>query len=289
MKTITGHMLVKNEDCWIWFSLMSVIDYLDKLIIFDNGSTDKTVAIIKNVMKIPQYRNKIIFEEHPKLGKEYVGKLRQRMLDMTDTDYFMLVDGDEIWWKESMEELLSILNSGEVDMVATRFCNCAGGDIRHYRDFGRESFKMENIVGSIMCRVFSRTIPGIHFQGEYGVEGCVDGNNRSLHTGIYRTVVMEKWFFHTSLLRRSSLSGGDARVYSRMKKLLLRSTYDYAFPDDFKYPEVFYIPYPTSLVRNPWEKERNPIRVLNQLAYNIKKRSFHNRPSEDLQGKNCLW
>ena len=34
--TITGHMVIKNEDRWVWFAIMSVIEYLDRLIIFDD-------------------------------------------------------------------------------------------------------------------------------------------------------------------------------------------------------------------------------------------------------------
>ena len=45
-KTVTAHMVVMNEEKWIWFAIKSVVDYMDRLIIYDTGSTDKTVEII---------------------------------------------------------------------------------------------------------------------------------------------------------------------------------------------------------------------------------------------------
>ena len=45
------HTLVKNEERYIWYSVMSVIDYIDKILIWDTGSTDKTVDIIKEILE----------------------------------------------------------------------------------------------------------------------------------------------------------------------------------------------------------------------------------------------
>jgi glycosyltransferase involved in cell wall biosynthesis len=46
---ITVHMVVKNEDQWIWYSIQSVLQYVDKILITDTGSTDHTVEIIKSI------------------------------------------------------------------------------------------------------------------------------------------------------------------------------------------------------------------------------------------------
>ena len=47
---IWAHTLVMNEDRFIWYAVMSVIDYVDKILIFDTGSTDGTVRIIKGIV-----------------------------------------------------------------------------------------------------------------------------------------------------------------------------------------------------------------------------------------------
>ena len=52
-KTITVHTLVQNEEKYLWFSVMSVIDFADEVFIWDTGSTDNTVPIIKEIKQQP--------------------------------------------------------------------------------------------------------------------------------------------------------------------------------------------------------------------------------------------
>ncbi|KKR11163.1 MAG: Glycosyl transferase family 2 [Candidatus Woesebacteria bacterium GW2011_GWA1_39_21b] len=61
---IWAHTLVRNEERYIWFSVMSVINYVDKILIWDTGSTDNTVSIIREIKK--KYPEKIDFK---KVGK----------------------------------------------------------------------------------------------------------------------------------------------------------------------------------------------------------------------------
>ena len=49
---VWAHTLVKNEERYIWYAVMSVIDWVDKILIWDTGSTDKTVEIIKEIEKV---------------------------------------------------------------------------------------------------------------------------------------------------------------------------------------------------------------------------------------------
>ena len=41
---ITVHCVVKNEERWIWFAINSILDIAEKILVYDTGSTDKTVA-----------------------------------------------------------------------------------------------------------------------------------------------------------------------------------------------------------------------------------------------------
>src|SRR3989344_7832345 len=95
---VTVHVLIKNEDRWIWYALMSVLDYVDKILIYDTGSTDKTIDIIKSIDS-----PKIIFESHPISTRQGLVKLRQHQLDRTRTPWFMLLDGDEIWPRPNLK------------------------------------------------------------------------------------------------------------------------------------------------------------------------------------------
>lgn len=275
MKTITGHMVVKNEERWVWFSIMSVIDYLDKLIIFDNGSTDNTVNVINNILVNDKYKEKIIFIEKGETDKSGFTKLRQEQLDLTDTDYFMLVDGDEIWWKDSIEEIITIINSSDApDLIATRFINCAG-DIYHYRKDSRETYHINNVVGAISIRVFSRLINGIHCSGDYGNEGYVDFSGTAVQNNKWSTVIQEGRFLHTSYLQRAGNMDQDKEVLSRSWKKQSQNIWDLRFPRNYEYPEVFYLQYP-EIVHPPWDKAslltrlfqiKKPVRYLKHILF----------------------
>ena len=58
-KRVWGNTIVKNEGRYIFFSLMSVIDFLDRILVWDTGSSDDTIKIIKHIQK--KYPKKLIF------------------------------------------------------------------------------------------------------------------------------------------------------------------------------------------------------------------------------------
>ena len=118
---LTIQMVIKNESL-IYYSIKAIYNYCDKILLYDTGSTDAhTLNDIKLLLK-EDVENKIIFrkkilgfdEEAWSLnglqdfidkhkGKMSVGKCRQLQIDETKTKYFMLVDGDEVHYKHTME------------------------------------------------------------------------------------------------------------------------------------------------------------------------------------------
>jgi len=246
-------MVVKNEDQWIWYTIMSVIDYVDRMIIFDTGSIDRTVDVIHTIIDRPEYRNKVYFEEVGSVSVGEYPRVRQRQLEMTDTDYMMLVDGDEVWWRDGIREVRSVLDEQAPPRVNTCFiCPCT--DMYHYRDFRRELYadKENGIYGSINGRIFSMLIPGIHCSGDYGVEGFTDNNGQF---EIYHAAVMEHFYFHCTKMRRSSAALGDESIAYRRRKIF--DDWDYAFPEDYKYPEVFYCQDRPAIVPDPFKVRDN--------------------------------
>lgn len=265
--SITGHMVVKNEDRWIWFAIMSVIDFLDKLIIFDTGSIDKTNDIIENLVSSPVYKEKIIYEKIGEVSAEKFHKVRQRQIDMTSTDYFMVVDGDEIWYKDSLEELEAILEK-KPELVATRFIN-ACGDVFHYRLDSRETYCINGETGAITIRVYSKNIPGISCGGVYGIEGYIDSTGKPVQNQKYLTVVQDGKYFHTSLLNRSSAQNGDFSIKYRRSKI--KKDWDEKFATDFIFPEVFYIESLPEYVKSPFASDHNIIRDVYHFLRKIKR------------------
>lgn len=102
MKNLTAHALIKNEERFIWLSVMSVIHYVDKVMIWDTGSTDDTKQICWGLRKI--YPDKIEFKEVGECDGLRHTELRNEMIAQTTTDWIMILDGDEIWPGKAMKE-----------------------------------------------------------------------------------------------------------------------------------------------------------------------------------------
>ncbi len=275
-KTLTAHMVVKNEEKWIWYSIKSVIDYVDKFIIFDTGSSDSTVDIIKWFLENENYKDKIIFEEKGGVNRQEFVKLRHEQVVRTETDYFFVIDGDEVYYEEQMIELRKALDSNEAyDCGIMRFVCCAG-DIYHYRDTRKEHYCFEGKTGAITMRVFSNHIEGISCGGEDGQwDGYYDINlKRVKPENGFKTFWGTGFYLHMSYLQRSSSIKKDAEIKwpgNRISKLRTSSTWDFAFPADFAFPKVFYDERP-DMVDSPWKKQRNIIRICMQFVKNIKMR-----------------
>ena len=61
MSAITAHCLVKNEENFVGYAIKSVVDFVDKVIVFDTGSTDKTIETVQSLIK--EYPSKIILRK----------------------------------------------------------------------------------------------------------------------------------------------------------------------------------------------------------------------------------
>lgn len=246
--TITGHMIVKNEANWVWYSIMSVIDFVDEFIIFDTGSTDNTVEIIKSIVTDDKYRNKIIFEEKGEVSIQKIKDIRQEQINRTKTDYFFVIDGDEIWYKETLNNIRMQLNTADkrIELLWIRMLMVAG-DIKHIRDAKREKYHMQlrdwegrmvyESTGAYTIRIYSMHIPGINCSGDYGVEGFWDNKGNEVQDGPYKSELADGYYFHASYLPRAGKTEGDLSIEYRAKKH--RADWDYELPNDFTYPEVF--------------------------------------------------
>ena len=90
--TVWAHTLVKNEEKWLWYSVTSVIDHVDKLLLWDTGSTDKSIEIEKELKK--KYPGKIELKQRKIIFPADFTKTRQEMLDVTSSNWFIVLDAD---------------------------------------------------------------------------------------------------------------------------------------------------------------------------------------------------
>lgn len=250
--TITAHCLVKNEARFVWFSVMSVIVYVDKILLWDTGSSDSTVEIIKEILKVDK-KGKINFKEVGEVSPVEFTATRQEMLDQTKTDWFMIVDGDEVWRDESIKKVTQIIKEkgNFLDSIISPFYNVVG-DIYHFQEEAAGMYRIDDHSGHINIRAMNRKIPGLHFEKPHGTQGVYDGKGVLIQDRPKekRLFVDAPYMHFTNVVRSTSLKK-DLKVPKRNIKL----KYDLGilFPKDFKFPEVFYGQRP-EVVPSPWDK-----------------------------------
>jgi len=247
---ITAHTLVKNEEKWVWFAIMSVIDFVDYMIIYDTGSTDKTVEVIEEILKEEKYAGKICFEKKGTVNKEQFTALRQEQINKTKTNWFLVLDGDEIWYKKDLINLRKISKSTDANMLAIRFHNCTK-DVYHYSKYESGGYNIKSERGNITIKLISMRIDGIHADGPYGMEGYFDNHNRPIQEAAQDIEIIDGEFLHTSNLIRSRNLYHDWKIPYRRAKIF--SSVEERIPMDFAFPEVFYLKSP-AIVPDPFKK-----------------------------------
>jgi len=230
-------MIVKNEENFVWFAINSVIDYVDRLIIWDTGSTDKTVEIIKTVNS-----PKIDFEEKGMVTLHEFAQLRNEMIRATDTEWILVLDGDEIWPKEGIEEIIGLINKhGNAKDLIVSPVKMLIGDFYHYQEEKAGKYRIKGKTGHLNVRAI-RCFEGLHIKGFFGNEGYVDGNNTDVQNLPDDQILFaKKSYLHASHLIRSP---------KNIKKY--KYELGISFPKDYFYPEVLFREKPKE-IKSPWE------------------------------------
>jgi glycosyltransferase involved in cell wall biosynthesis len=184
MYPFTAHILVRNEDKFLKYALQSVLPFVSNYIIYDTGSTDKTLEILKD------YRH----EQRELQTSAGLTQLRNEMIDKTKTDWLFLLDGDEVWNTHTLKKYLEFTLGQPKNILATflKTRNCVG-DIYHYRETGQ--YEIAGIKGSLNIRAYRKTVK---WQGEYPLEKCVDTTAKK------SLAYFDGFYWHMTHLQRSS-------------------------------------------------------------------------------------
>lgn len=269
---IVAHSLVKNEDRWIWYSLMSVVDFVDEIMVWDTGSTDKTKLQISNV-KSQIKSDKIKFKERIAADPFEMTKARQEMLDETKADWLMILDGDEIWPEASIKASLeSIRSQPETNYLVSRYYELLG-DVYHRQEEIAGRYHIGRHCGHITIRFINlKKFAGLNYHLRYPDESLMNSDGVPIQDiDPKNTVFAPLPYLHSSHLKRTSLP--TPQTISRSHKV--KYELGLPIPDDFEYPKCFY--YPSYI--NPWKK-RSWSFVLNaswQTPLKLLKRRFWDR------------
>ena len=247
---ITAQTLVKNEDRFLWYAVMSVAQHVDMILLWDTGSTDDTLKIAEEIKKV--LGNKVDFQKFIAKTPEDISTLRQKMLDKTDADWFLVVDGDEVWWEDSIKSVVETIKRDGImlDYLVSPYYTLVG-DIYHYQEEQAGRYKIHDWQGHINIRAINRRIPGLHVKGTYPLEGYYDKEEVIIQEGVKtRAKFIDDKYLHLTHLVRSS-GGKENNVIGQSRKL--KHELGREFPRDFYYPEVFFRQRP-DIVPSIWEK-----------------------------------
>ncbi len=248
---ITAHCQVRNEQTWVWYALMSVVDYVDEVKVWDTGSTDRTVDIIHSI-----HHPKIKFKKAaPTPNETALAAVRQEMIQESDGfDWMMILDGDEIWPEDSLIAVRQFLKLHwqEFDCVVTPTLNCVG-DVFHISPPHAGRYHLLGRVGHYNIRFINLNIPGLHVANSPDrLLSYYDQNQIQIQDRNPRHITyLDSAYLHMTHLGRSFSRLNDKEVFWRGPKF--KFELGLSLPGDFDYPKCFYLPRP-QLVPSAWTR-----------------------------------
>jgi len=122
-QTISAHYVVNNEIDWIGWSIASLIlGRVDEIVIVDTGSTDGTLEVIQSFVDWAKDRSEIDIKLlHCENNIREFGKVRNYAIDNCTKDWLLLIDGDEVYPKESLDRIKLLINLNPFDSDCYRF------------------------------------------------------------------------------------------------------------------------------------------------------------------------
>lgn len=212
---ITGQLVVKNEDRFVWYAIAGILPFVSEFFITDTGSTDKTISIIDSFKE-----KKIKIEKKLCRSPGEITAVRQKQLENSKSGWLWLVDGDEVYPEETVREILAIIEKkgpklegivvGRYDLL---------GDIYHYQDDSAGFYDLWGQRGHFALRLINKgKIPGLHLQGIYPLEGYYDRQNKEITKHDKDKFIFSRGsLYHAMYLQRSSLAAKQQETFNRGK------------------------------------------------------------------------
>jgi len=201
---IVAHCLIKNEERFIWYALQSVLPYVDRIMVWDTGSTDKTVDIVNSIKS-----KKIDFKQVVQKDADSFTVMRQQMLDATPKNFtwIMILDGDEVWPKKSIQQATDFARQHpDHDSIVVRTHNLVG-DIYHALPESAGRYTLAGHTGHLALRFMNRqTIPGLNANRPHGQQGYFDDQGTLIQDRDPEKIkFLDLYYHHATHLQRSSV------------------------------------------------------------------------------------
>lgn len=232
---LTAHMIVCNEEQWVWYAIASVIDHVERIFVYDTGSQDQTVQLIKNFGS-----RKIHLEKKGRVLPAELVSLRNEQVKKTHTAWFMLLDGDEVWSDKTIRELAHIANSTNSRVMGVVVPALVPvGDLFHYQPESAGKYHLLGQVGHMNLRGY-RKLTGYKWQGIYPLEAYADKRSIPIQENLANLVMLRNPYWHLTHLQRSSID-----THKKLKLEIGEKR------KNIKLPEVFFASRP-KIVPSPW-------------------------------------
>ena len=235
-KTIV-HCLVKNEENFIWYALNSVLPMVDKIMVWDTGSTDKTIEIIKSIRS-----SKIELLEKGEVDAFGHTALRQDMLDATDKKkyhWMLILDGDEVWGKKELTEMLNDANKYEPSAIVVKTNNFVG-DIYHKMPESEGKYQIAGHKGHLNIRLIDLHLPKLKVENPHGGQTYTTNGVALQDLPSPKLYFSEKLnYYHATHLERSTCDNVTLKRGFKRKYEIGESI------NNNDLPEIFFTKHPT--------------------------------------------
>ncbi len=130
--TITALLMVRDEEYWLGHTLDILTKHLSNIFVYDTGSTDKTIEIVKSFPTVT------LVEKGP-LNPMQLMQCRNEMMEQTKTPWVFQVDGDEFYPEKSIKALLKCKMPAGKKVGFTHLLDVGwdGDNFRAYLPFAR--------------------------------------------------------------------------------------------------------------------------------------------------------
>ena len=198
---IIVHCLLANDERFVWYAINSILPFVDKIMVWDTGSIDRTISIIKSIKS-----RKIEFVEKRQVDAEGHTKMRDQMLQETDRekyDWLLILDGDEIWSETMFQKMLTEAAKKKPIAVVVKTVNFVG-DIYHQTPESAGRYRFGDKIGHYNLRLINLRSPELHVAGPHGQQTYFTGRTPLQDLPEGKLLFLEDvYYFHATHLPRS--------------------------------------------------------------------------------------
>lgn len=202
MKTkVIVHCLVANEERFVWYAINSVLPFANKIMVWDTGSSDNTVKIIKAINS-----PKIELKELGLVDAQSHTIFRDKMLQETNKekyDWLLILDGDEIWTSGMLKKMIGEAEKYQPAAVVVRTVNFVG-DIYHKEPDSAGHYRFADRVGHYNLRLINLKLPNLHVSGPHGQQGYYSNKTLLQNLPVGKLLILDDvYYLHATHLERS--------------------------------------------------------------------------------------